>query len=195
MYRTSAAVVLAAGLVSLGGAAAADEPETADAAMTAAESIAQCPGCDFYFGKGPNESARRGLSDIGIESPEGGGYHILMAYTGTRWARLWEGNGSTQNVDRLPSKAVICMLEDGWTNIRKGPGLNYRRVGKVTRPTVKKVFEARLTKALGRQPGEAWYRISYNGNPAWVQNLRTISFGPYAKTAAASCEAWEQYYA
>lgn len=44
------------------------------------------------------------------------------------------------------------MLEDGWTNIRKGPGLNYRRVGKVTRPMVKKVFEVRLTKAVGRQP-------------------------------------------
>ena len=119
----------------------------------------------------------------------------VMAYTGTRWARLWEGNGSTQNVDRLPSKAVIWMLEDGWMNIRKGPGLNYRRIGKVTRPTVKKVFEARLTKAVGRQPGQAWYRISYSGSQAWVQNLRTISFGPYAKTAAASRQAWEQYYA
>ena len=87
------------------------------------------------------------------------------------------------------------MLEDGWMNIRKGPGLNYRRVGKVTRPMVKKVFEVRLTKAVGRQPGQAWYRISYSGSQAWVQNLRTISFGPYAKTAAASRQAWEQYYA
>ena len=196
MYRTSAAVVFAAGLASLGGVAAADEPETADAAMTAAESIAQCASCDFVLaGRSPGESARRGLISVGVDTPPGGGYTMLMAYTGTRWARLWEGNGSTQNVDRLPSKAVICMLEDGWTNIRKGPGLNYRRVGKVTRPTVKKVLEARLTKAVGRQPGEAWYRISYNGRKAWVQNLRTISFGPYAKTAAASCEAWKQYYA
>lgn len=155
MIRSAAVLVLSVGIVVPGGAALADQPETAQAAMAAAERIAHCPGCDFYFGQRPYESARRGLSDIGIESPEGGGYHILLAYTGTRWARLWEGNGSTQNVDRLPSKTVICMDAGGWTNIRNGPGLNYGRVGKVSRPTVKKVFEARLTKALGNSGGEA----------------------------------------
>lgn len=172
----------------------ADQPQTADAAMKAAERIADCPGCEFYFGTRPGESAHRGLVDIGVEAPEGGGYHILLSYTGTRWARLWEGNGSTQNLDRLPGKAVICMDPGGWTNIRNGPGLDYRRVGKVTRPTVKKVFEARLTKPLGNADGEAWWRIRYNGEPAWVQNLRTISFGPYGSTAAKSCQLWKQYY-
>ncbi len=185
----AAAIVLAVAQPAL-----ADQPETAEAAMRTAERIADCPGCEFYFGTRPQESARRGLADIGIEAPEGGGYHILLAYTGTRWARLWEGNGSTQNLFRLPAKTVICMDPGGWTNIRNGPGLNYRRVGKVARPTVKKVFEARLTKPLGKTDGEAWWRISYNGRPAWVQNLRTIEFGSYGSTATKSCKLWKQYY-
>lgn len=175
--------------------ALANQPETADAAVRSAERKANCPGCEFYLGNRAAESASRGLVGVGVEAPEGGGYVMLMAYTGTRWARLWEGNGSTQNVERLPARIVICMDGGGWTNVRKGPGLNYRRVGKITRPTVKKAFEARLTKPLGKTDGEAWWRISYNGRPAWVQNLRTISFGPYGSTASRSCQLWKQYYA
>jgi hypothetical protein len=37
--------------------------------------------------------------------------------------------------------------------------------------------------------------MSYKGKPAWVQNLRTIAFGPYGSTAAKSCRLWKQYYA
>lgn len=47
---------------------------------------------------------------------------------------------------------------------------------------------------MGNTDGEAWWRISYNGRQAWVQNLRTIAFGPYGHTAARSCELWQQYY-
>ncbi len=140
MFRSVAGLALSAGVLLPAGMAAADQPKTADAAMNAAARIADCPGCEFYFGPRPQESARRGLADIGIEFPEGGDYHILLAYTGTRWGRLWEGNGSTQNLYRLPGRMVICMDPGGWTNIRTGPGLNYRRVGMVTRPTVKKAL-------------------------------------------------------
>lgn len=196
MLRTSAVVlaVLLSGLATGGNAVAVNQPRDVDAAVSAAQRKANCFGCDFYVHGRSKESARRGLLAVGVEAPEGGGYVMLMAYTGSRWARLWEGNGSTQNMETLPAKTVICMDDGGWTNIRKGPGLNYGRVGKVTRPTVKKVFEARLTKPLGHTDGEAWFRISYNGRPAWVQNLRTIVFGPYGHTASQSCELWHEYY-
>jgi uncharacterized protein YgiM (DUF1202 family) len=160
--------------------------------MAAAQRIAQCPGCDFDYGRRPYESARRGLVDVSVGSPEGGGYHMIMGYTGSRWDRLWEGNGSTRDVQALPGKVAICMSAEGWTNIRKGPGTNYEQVGKVSRPTVKKVFEMRLVTPLRRQEGIGWYRISYNGRPAWVQNLRTM-FVDSSGGAASACEVWRDW--
>jgi hypothetical protein len=192
-WRTGAAVVVvAAGLVPVGGVAVADQSKTAEAAMAAAQRIADCSACDFDYGRRPYESARRGLVDISVGSPEGGGYHMILGHTGSRWARLWEGNGSTRDVDALPGKVAICMSEDGWTNIRKGPGTDFRQVGKVSQPTVKKAFEMRLVMPQRRQEGIGWYRISFNGRPAWVQNLRTMFVGP-GEGAASACQVWRDW--
>lgn len=185
---------MAGSLLVSGSPASAAQDRTADAAMTVAQRKADCPSCDFDFAsRRPLESARRGLVTVGVGAPEGGGYVMIMAYTGSRWGVLWEGNGSTRNVESLPGRLAICMNEGGWTNIRKGPGLNYRRVGKVSAPTIKKVFEARLTTQVGRHEGVAWYRISFDGRPAWVQNLRTMNSPRYS--AGRSCGYWRDYWA
>ena len=154
-----------------------------------------CPGCEFDFtSRRRLESARRGLVTVGVGVPEGGGYRMIMGWTGSRWGVLWEGNGTTRDLERLPGRISICMGEGGWTNIRKGPGLNYRRVGKVSKPTIKKAFEVRLTEGLRKQEGVAWYRISFNGRPAWVQNLRTVTPTiAYPRTAAESCREWREF--
>lgn len=62
---------------------------------------------------------------------------------------LWEGNGSTRNMESLPGRIAVCMDQGGWTDIRNGPGLNYRRVGKVSNQTIKEVFEVGLTSQVG----------------------------------------------
>ena len=173
--------------------ASAVQDRTAEDALAVAERKADCPGCEFDFASTrPLESARRGLVTIGVSDPRGGGAAMIMAYTGSAWGVLWEGNGSTRNVESLPGRVAICMNPGGWTNIRKGPGLNYRRVGKVSNPTIKKVFEARLTNEVGRVEGVAWYRISFNGRPAWVQNMRTLNSPRYS--AAKSCSIWREYW-
>jgi hypothetical protein len=120
---------------------------------------------------------------------------MILAYTGTQWSRLWEGNGSTQNLERLPGKVVICMDQGGWTNVRRGPGLDYPRAGKVRQPTAAKALEARLTKALGKTPGEAWYRIPYGGRFGWVQNLRTMRPWLDGSSPTQTCRDWRRYYA
>ena len=84
------------------------------------------------------------------------------------------------------------MNQGMWTNVRKGPRLNYRRVGKVSGPTMKKVFEVRLTSQVGRVEGVALYRISFNGRPAWVQNIRALN-SPQG-SAAKSCADWRAYW-
>lgn len=195
MTRTGIVVSVIVGSVLIpGGAALAGQDRTAEAAMAVAQRKAQCPGCEFDFiSKSPTESARRGLVTVGVGVPEGGGYRMIMAWTGSRWAVLWEGNGTTRDVESLPGRIAICMNEGGWTNIRKGPGLNYRRVGTVSKPTIKKAFEVRLTAPRGRREGVAWYRISFNGRPAWVQNLRTLA-AP-RDSATTSCGYWREYWA
>ncbi len=173
--------------------ASAVQDRTADDALAVAERKADCPGCEFDFASTrPLESARRGLVSVGKGAPEGGGYVMIMAYTGSAWGVLWEGNGNTRDVDSLPGRVAICMNPGGWTNIRSGPGLNHRRVGKISTPTIKKVFEARLTSQVGRVEGVAWYRISFNGRPAWVQNMRTLN-APEG-SAATSCADWREYW-
>ncbi len=184
---------MAGSLLLPGGPAHAAQDRTADAAMAVAQRKADCSGCDFDFAsRRPLESARRGLVSIGVGAPEGGGYVMIMAYSGSKWGVLWEGNGSTRNVETLPGRIAICMDQGGWTNIRKGPGLNYRRVGRVSGPTIKKVFEVRLTSQVRRVEGVAWYRISFKGRPAWVQNMRTVN-SP-RDTAAQSCGYWREYW-
>ena len=192
-----AGLVMAVGLLVSGNPAVAAQERTADEAMAAAQRKADCPGCEFdYASRRPLESARRGLVSVSVGAPEGGGYVMIMAYTGSRWARLWEGNGNTRDMDTLPGKIAICMNRGGWTNVRKGPGLNYRRVGKVSKPTIKKAFEVRLVKPLGKREGVAWYRISFRGRPAWVQNLRTVTptIAYPTGSAAESCREWREYW-
>jgi hypothetical protein len=194
MRATGLFAVMVAGLV-IGPVvpASAVQDRTADAALAAAERNSDCLRCEFgVAGSRPEESARRGLVTIGVSDPRGGGAAMIMAYTGSAWGVLWEGNGSTRNVESLPGRVAICMNPGGWTNIRKGPGLNYRRVGKVSTPTIKKVFEVRLTSQVGRVEGVAWYRISVNGRPAWVQNMRTLNSPRYS--AAKSCSIWREYW-
>lgn len=188
---------MAGSLLLPGSPALAAQDRTADAAMAVAQRKADCSGCDFDFAsKRPVESARRGLVSISVGAPEGGGYVMIMGYTGSAWGVLWEGNGNTRDVGSLPGKIAICMTRGGWTNVRNGPGLNYRRVGKVSKPTIKKAFEVRLEKPLGRHEGVAWYRISFNGRPAWVQNLRTVtpSIAYPTGSAAESCREWREYW-
>ena len=179
-----------AALVMLGGPAAA-APD-APGALAAAKQLSTCSYCEFDYAYGSHDrSASRGLVAINASDPSGGGAVMIMAYSGSRWDVLWEGNGSTQNLDKLPGKTRICMDAGGWTNLRNGPGVNYRKIGKLSQPTVKKVFEARLTKAVSRRtPGEAWFRIRHNGRPAWVQNLRTI----VSWTVPQTCADWARYY-
>lgn len=189
--------VVVGALLSSGGTALAAQDRTADAAMAVAQRKAACPGCEFdLVSRRPLESARRGLVSVSVGAPEGGGYVMIMAYTGSRWGVLWEGNGNTRDVDTLPGKTAIFMNRGGWTNVRKGPGLNYRRVGKVSKPTIKKAFEVRLVKALGKREGVAWYRISFKGRPAWVQNLRTVTptIAYPTGSAAESCREWREYW-
>ena len=188
-----AAVVVAAMSFATGTAAGAGEPRTADAAIQAAKRHAACPACEFDFSsRAAQDSARRGLVSVGVGAPEGGGYVLIMAYTGTSWGVLWEGNGNTRNVETLPGRIAICMDRGGWTNVRSGPGLSYRRVGKVSSPTIKKAFEVRLIRPVGRHEGEAWYRISYNGRPAWVQNFRTLQ--AWRTSAGEACAEWRDYW-
>lgn len=193
MHRNTLVAVVTGCLVSVGGVAAADEPETAEAAMASAQRRADCPQCEYQFvSESPAESARRGLVSVGVGAPEGGGYVSIMGYTGSRWDVLWSGNGNTRDVNSLPGRVAICMSADGWTNIRTGPGTSYKQVGKVSRPTLKKVFEMRLVTPGRRQEGIGWYRISFNGRPAWVQNLRTFFVGP-SDGAASSCQVWRDW--
>lgn len=194
MHATGLFAVVVTGLV-IGPVvpASAEQDRTAEDALAVAERKADCPGCEFDFASTrPLESSRRGLVSVGVGAPEGGGYVMIMAYTGSAWGVLWEGNGNTRNVGSLPGRVAVCMNPGGWTNIRKGPGLNYRRVGKVSTPTIKKVFEARLTNEVGRVEGVAWYRISFNGRSAWVQNMRTLN-APRG-SAATSCVDWRKYW-
>ena len=193
MIAESVVAMLALGAVSSTGASAAEQPRTAQAALAAAEATAQCSGCTFDFGaRTPQESARRGLVTISVGDPQGGGYAMIMAYTGSKWASLWEGNGNTRNPGRLPARIAVCMDEGGWTNVRSGPGLQYRRISKVSQPTIKKAFEARLTKPLGSSEGEAWFRISIDGIQGWVQNLRTVD--AFRRSAARNCKDWRRYW-
>ena len=197
--RQGLAAVLAAGLVGayLAGAAQATETRTPQAALDAAQRFAQCEDCTFTVSsRAPRESARRGLVDVMVGDANGiSGYHAIMGYTGSGWDLLWAGNGSTRDVSRLPDKIVICMNDGGWTNLRKGPGTNYPRVGRISRPTVKKAFQMRLTEPGNvRREGVGWYRIAVNGQPAWVQNLRTMSKTLYGSPATAVCKIWQQGY-
>lgn len=161
--------------------------------MAVARAVAQCSDCIYDLASTrPEESASRGLVTVGVGDPQGGGYVMIMAYTGSRWAVLWEGNGNTRDMQSLPARIAICMDNGGWTNVRTGPGLQYRRVGKMSTPTIKKAFEARLTKPLGSSEGEAWFRISLNGRKAWVQNLRTLA--AYRGSAAQNCRDWRKYW-
>lgn len=52
-------------------------------------------------------------------------------------------------MESLPGRIAVCMDQGGWTDIRNGPGLNYRRVGKVSNQTIKEVFEVGLTSQVG----------------------------------------------
>lgn len=203
MNEPTATLALAA--VALGGllganpaaASPAAETRTPQAALDAAQQIAQCDDCTFKVtSRSPRESALRGLIDVLVMDANGiSGYHAIMGYTGAAWNLLWAGNGSTRDVSSLPDKVVVCMNDGGWTNVRKGPGLTYPRVAKISRPTVKKAFELRLTEPGNpRREGVGWYRISMNGKPAWVQNLRTMSKTLYGSPAKAVCTIWQQGY-
>lgn len=192
MHRLAVGILATALALGPGTVAAADQPKTADAALAAAQSRADCPQCEYdVVSRSPTESARRGLVTISVGDPRGGGYVSIMGYTGSRWDVLWEGNGSTRDVESLPGRVAICMSPAGWTNIRKGPGTNFKQVGKVSRPTSKKVFEMRLVTPQRDQEGIGWYRISFNGRPAWVQNLRT--FLAPSGGAASACGEWRNW--
>ena len=193
MHGKTALVFLMGCLLAPGGVVVADQPESADAAMLAAQRRADCPQCEYQFiSTSPDASARRGLVTVGVGDPRGGGAALIMGYTGSRWDVLWDGNGTTRDVESLPGRVAICMNADGWTNIRKGPGLNYKRVGKVSRPTINRVFEMRLVTPGRRQEGIGWYRISFNGRSAWVQNLRT--FAAPSGGATSACKTWQEMF-
>ena len=173
--------------------ASAAQGRTAQAAMSAAKATAQCTDCIYDLASSaPEESARRGLVTVGVGDPQGGGYVMIMAYTGSRWAVLWEGNGNTRDMQSLPARIAVCMDSGGWTNVRSGPGLQYRRIAKISQPMIKKAFAARLTKPLGSSEGEAWFRISVNGKQGWVQNLRTVV--AFRGSATSSCQDWRRYW-
>lgn len=193
MYRMTALALVA--MCSLGSVAvaAAAQTETAEAAMAASQRRADCPQCEYEFiSASPDASARRGLVTVGIGDPRGGGAAMIMAYTGSRWDVLWDGNGTTRDVESLPGRVAICMSQAGWTNVREGPGTTYARAGKVSRPTIKKVFEMRLETPGREQEGIGWYRISHRGKPAWVQNLRTFAASTGGPTSA--CKKWQEMF-
>lgn len=188
--QSSSLVVMVGGLLALSSPGFATEARTVDAALAAAGR--ECVGCDFHLiAARPWKSAPRGLVSMTAGSAaDPSGYELIMAYTGSRWARLWAGQMATRNARELPGRIAICMNKGGWTNIRSGPGLDYRRVGKISRPASKTAFEMRLTTAAGKQEGIGWYRISYRGRPAWVQNLRTFQV---SGSAAGACHEWQDH--
>lgn len=177
------------------------QPTTFEAAMQVAQREADCADCNFRAAsKRPAESARRGLANILIMDANGiSGYMMTLGYTGQQWQPLWEGNGSTRNAATLPGRIAICMIKGGSAIVRSGPGPTYRPVGKVDRPTIKKAFQLQLTRPVGRREGVGWYRISYQGQPAWVENLSTIdatrgSAGEQCTVWRASFDKPQRYY-
>ena len=69
--------------------ASAAQDRIAEDALAVAERKAECPGGKFDFASTrASESARRGLVSVVVGAPEGGGYVMIMAYTGSAWGVL-----------------------------------------------------------------------------------------------------------
>lgn len=185
------------GVVATAVPAPAAQSLTPSAAVAAAKRAGDCPDCRYSAYPSSARaaaSARRGLVDVVVTDPSGGGAHMFMGYTGSVWKPITAGNGDLRGPSELPAKITICMNAGGWTVVRSGPGTGYRALGKVTRPTITRAFQLRLTKAMtDSTEGIGWYRITYQGRRAWVQNRRMIATGTYGGSAAADCQAWRQF--
>jgi len=89
----------------------------------------------------------------------------------------------TYYATKIPGKIDICKGEN-FTNIRSGPSLSAKIVGKVTSNTkgyasrvvlTQQSFEpANRSSTNPSKDGLAWYQIIWKGTTAWVASNRTI---------------------
>lgn len=165
------------------GQAATRQPETLAGAIAAA-TAGSCPGC--VKPSSSAATARRGLAELSITDPSGGGYMSLTGYTGTRWREFAGYQNDVPYPTKLPARIWVC-VDDSPTNIRSGPGVGYRVIRKVTSPVKLPANKVRVTTASsGTRAGVAWYRVTTAGRYGWVASFRVAN--------SMGCGFWEQFW-
>lgn len=178
--------------VTSANASTSSQPKTRAGLMSAVKhlypwSFTKSKNCNRIMSK--DSVIRRGIADVGIgEYNPGygcaGGFGQIWAYTGTKWLPLSVGmQNTTYYLTKIPGKIDICKGEK-FTNIRSGPSLSAKIVGKVTSSTTSYASRVLLTQqsfepassssTSPKRDGLAWYQISWKGRQAWVASNRTI---------------------
>lgn len=176
VVAAAAAVVALAGLAA--SPAVAKEPKTLNGALSAARA-ASCADCVSTQDSRAvaSRSAARGLVELVISDPAGGGAVYLWGYTGSRWAPLVGYQDTVPYPSRLPARIWICVDENN-TNVRSGPGTRYRVVTKVTADTKVPASQFKLTRAQPSDSidaGEGWYKVTARGRTGWVASFRVAN--------------------
>jgi hypothetical protein len=148
--------------------ASGNQPKTLQGAISAAKAITheKCVSLN-----GSQHSASKGIVLLGFGCQ--GGYVQAWAYTGSVWRPLSVGMQNTLIYPLvIPAKMYVCRGEH-YTNIRSAPSSVASVLGKVTKNTLVTTTQVKLeTSATSDTDGLAWFRITFQGRPAWVSSKR-----------------------
>jgi hypothetical protein len=154
---------------------------TLERAIAAAEK-SSCSGCvDLtYDPAASEESATRGIVELGVSDPDGGGAVEAWGYSGASWEPMIGHQTSHPLPVRLPAPIWVCTDESS-TNIRSGPGTDYPVIGAVKEDslidaTFMKLTEPRSSEADGLWvDGQGWFEISSGDLRGWVSSTRVAN--------------------
>lgn len=191
--RIAGAVVSASLLAGVPSAVAAArpgaQPMTGSAVVAAAERMAGCTDCGS-LASGARPST--GLATVQISDSGGGGFVMIMGYTGNRWGLLQAGQDSPY-VEKLPGKLLICQAPGNRTNIRSRPSPSAKVLFKVSSPTRANATAFRLsssgTVSSSGSDGEGWFKVRVGSRNGWV--AAKLTYLPGADDGG--CAAWLQW--
>ena len=90
------------------------------------------------------------------------------AWVSSVYASLKKKKSSSSSSSSSSTKKWV-VGDDGDSNVRKGPGLDYKKIGVL--------YQGDTAKYLGKSQkddrGVAWYKISWKGSSAWVSSKYT----------------------
>ena len=162
-------------------------PAMAASKVTATGSVNLRSGPGLDYGKLGSVSKGTTLKYLGESHKDGRGvtwykvsYNGNAAWISSRYSKK-SGSGSSSG-SSSSGNSSNTVTATGSVNLRSGPGLDYGKLGSVSEGTTLKYLGETSTDDRGVK----WYKVSFNGNAAWISSRYSRKNGGSSSSGSSS---------